>query len=169
MYCSCGRCLTPSQSTKRLDKKNFDALSIPGYVIQKNLHRGAKNGASERQRMHYKAKEMLQKARQPKHGGHTSMLEIWHNDDKHRESLSKIEWTEDQTIQYDELALAYTATRGERDRNEKCWVFKLTKEGAQGPMNQRPEVVEAKREMKRLHDEHVKETSERNTPIQPTS
>ena len=55
VYCSCGRCLTPSQSTKKLEKKNFDALSIPGYVIKKNLHRGAKHGASERQRMYYKA------------------------------------------------------------------------------------------------------------------
>ena len=31
VYCSRGRCLTPSQSTKKLDKKNFDALSIPDY------------------------------------------------------------------------------------------------------------------------------------------
>ena len=48
VYWSCGRCLIPSQSTKKLDKKNYDALSIPGYVI---LTRGAKHGASERQRM----------------------------------------------------------------------------------------------------------------------
>ena len=34
-------------------------------------------------------------------------------------------------------------------------------------MNQRPDFVEAKRETKRLHDEHVKETSEGNTPIHP--
>ena len=59
---------------------------------------------------------------------------------------------------------SYIATRGERDRDEKSWVLKLN-EGAQGPMNQRPDFVEAKREMKRLHDEHVKETSEGNTPI----
>ena len=32
-------------------------------------------------------------------------------------------------------------------------------------MNQRPDFVESKREMKRLHDEHVKETSEGNTRI----
>ena len=41
------------------------------------------------------------------------------------------------------------------------------KKGAQGPMNQRPDFVDAKREFKRLHDEHVKETSEGNTPIPP--
>ena len=87
-----------------------------------------------------------------------------------RESLSKVGWTGEQIIQYDELALedhSDIATRGERDRNEKSWVLKLNKEGAQGPMNQRPDLVEAKREMKRLHDEHVKETSEENTPIHP--
>ena len=46
---------------------NYDALSIQRYVIKKNLIHGAKHGASERQRMYYKAKVMLQKARQPKH------------------------------------------------------------------------------------------------------
>ena len=34
-------------------------------------------------------------------------------------------------------------------------------------MNQRPDFVEAKREMRRLHDENAKETSEGNTPIHP--
>ena len=55
---------------QKLDKQNFDVSSIPGYVIKKNLLRGAKHGASERQREYYKAKDMLQKARQPKHGGY---------------------------------------------------------------------------------------------------
>ena len=56
---------------------------------------------------------------------------------------------------------SYIATREGRNRYEKSCVLKLNKEGAQGPMNQRPDFVEAKREMKRLHDEHVKETSVR--------
>ena len=56
-------------------------------------------------RMYYKAKEMLQKARRPKHRGDKTILERWHNDDKYHESLSKIGWTEEQIIQYDELAL----------------------------------------------------------------
>ena len=105
MYCSCGRSLKPSRRTKQLDKKNYDALSIPGYVIKKNLTHGAKHGASERQRMHNKAKEMLQKARQPKHGGNKTILERWHKDDKYRKSLSDIGWTEELIVQYDELAL----------------------------------------------------------------
>ena len=55
---------------------------------KKNLLRGAKHGASERQRMYHNDKFMLQKARQPKHGGYKTILERWHNDDKYRESLS---------------------------------------------------------------------------------
>ena len=113
--------------------------------------------------MYHKAKDMLQKALQPKHGGYRKILERWHNDDKHRESLSKIGWTEEQIIQYEELALgdhSYFATREERIRNEKSWVLMLNKECVQRPKKQRPGFVEAKREMKRPHDEHVKETSE---------
>ena len=44
-----------------------NVLSIPGYVISKNIIRGAKHGHSKRQRMYCKAKEMLHEARQPKH------------------------------------------------------------------------------------------------------
>ena len=65
----------------------------------------------------------------------------------YRESLSKVGWTEEQIIQYDELALedhSDIATRGERYRNEKSWVLKLNEEGAQKPTNQRPDFVEAK-------------------------
>ena len=74
---------------------------------------------------------MLQKARQPKHGGYKIILEVWHNDDKYRESVSKIGWTEEQIIQFDELALedhCYIATRGERNHNEKSWVRKTRNE-----------------------------------------
>ena len=54
-----------------------------------------------------------------------------------------------------------------KNRNEKNVVLSLNKECVQGPLNQRPDSVEAKRELKRLHDEHVKETSEGSTPIHP--
>ena len=138
MYCSCGRCLKPSQSTKKLYKKNFDALSIPGYVIRKSLLHGAKHGASERQRQYYKAMEMLQKARQPKHGGYKppSMVDtkpLWKDgtrDDKYRKSMSEIGWTEEQIIQYDELALEDHSFFG---------LLSLSKEGVQGP-NESPTV-----------------------------
>ena len=74
---------------QKVGQEKFNALSLPGYVVKKNQPRGAKHGASERQRIYYKAKDMLQKARQPKHGGCKTILERWH-DDQHRKSLSKI-------------------------------------------------------------------------------
>ena len=87
VYCSCGRSLIPSQRTKQVDKKNCDAFSIPSYVIKKGIKHGAKHGGSERQRKHRKAKQMLQKARQPKHGGYPSILERWHNEYDYRNSF----------------------------------------------------------------------------------
>ena len=50
-------------------------------------------------------------------------------DDKYRKTLSEIGWTEEQIIQYDELALEdhrYTATWEEGDRKENNWVLKFT-------------------------------------------
>ena len=73
---------------------NYDALSIHRYVIKKNLIHGAKHEASERQRMYYKAKVMLQKARQPQaYGGYKTILDLWRKDDNHCKSLSEIGWT----------------------------------------------------------------------------
>ena len=71
--------LTPSYTfeqfkSKQLDKKSYDALSIPGHVIKKNLAHATTHGPSERQRIYCKAKDMLQKARQPKHGGYKTIL-----------------------------------------------------------------------------------------------
>ena len=97
-----------------------------------------------------------------------NILKRWHKDYKYHESVADIGWTEEQIIQYDQLSLenhSKSATSEERDRTEKSWVLKLNKEGSQGPMNQGRDFVEAKREMKRLHDEHAKEISEGNTPI----
>ena len=100
-----------------MDKKNYDALSIPGYVIKKNLAHGAKHGASERQRMYHKAKEMILKARQPKHDSCKSILERWTNDEKYRKSLTDLGCAVEQIKQYDELALedhSFSATSEER-------------------------------------------------------
>ena len=73
--------------------------------------------------MYFQAKEMLQKARQTKHGGSKTILERWH-EVAFTESLSQIlgGWTEGQIIQYDKIALedhSYIATPKERARNEK--------------------------------------------------
>ena len=120
---------------------------FPVTTSKKNLTHGAKHGASERQRMNSKDKEMLKKARQPKHRGYKTILERRHTYEKYCKSLSDIGWTEEQIIQSDESALedhSFVATREERTRNENNWVLSVNKEGVQGPLNQRPDFVEAK-------------------------
>ena len=62
VYCTCGRCLKPSQRIKAYNKDDFDVLSIPGCVVGKIHTCGATHGSSERQQKHSKAREMLQKS-----------------------------------------------------------------------------------------------------------
>ena len=64
--CSCGRNMESTRSPTEFDQSNRDVTSIPGYVIKKNRSPGVKHGASQRQKMCYQAKQMLQKARQEK-------------------------------------------------------------------------------------------------------
>ena len=90
VYCSCGRCLTPSQRTKKLDKKNFDALSIPGYATNKNLLRGAKHGASGAATNVLQSQGHVTESSPTQAWRYKSILEKWHNNDKYRESLSKM-------------------------------------------------------------------------------
>ena len=54
----------------------------------------------------------------------------------------------------------YVATRAERIQNSKHWILTLNAEGPQEPLNQRPDVAQAKKERKRLHDEHLARTQE---------
>ena len=43
--------------------------------------RGVKHGASERQKMQYQARQMLEKVRQGKHGRHPTILSRWYGDE----------------------------------------------------------------------------------------
>ena len=63
---------------------------------------------------------MLHKARQKKHGSHSSILARWHNDNEYRKSLSQSGWTEEHIMLFDRIALenhSFVATRAERIRN----------------------------------------------------
>ena len=51
MYCTCGKCLQPTERNRQLNEAKYDVLSIPGCVIEKNPTHGAKHGPSMRQCM----------------------------------------------------------------------------------------------------------------------
>ena len=64
---------------------------------------------------------------------------------------------------HDRIALgnhSYSATRTERIPNSKHWILRLNQDGAQPPLNQRPDVAQAKSECKRLHGENVAMTQQ---------
>ena len=63
IYCSCGRILKYKRTTTTTQKANCHYNSVPGLGIKQNSSRGPKHGASERQIMFFKAKEMLKIAR----------------------------------------------------------------------------------------------------------
>ena len=84
-----------------MNKARYDVLSI--------LTPGARHVPSVRQYMCYKAHEMLKKAHKHKKW---NIMERWHDDDKYLMSLSDIVWTEEQIIQYVEIALEDPFLRG---------------------------------------------------------
>ena len=115
--CSCGRNLKYSRSPTKLQKTNCDFTSIPGFAIKKNSSRGAKQGASEGQVMFHRAKQMLKKARESKHGSHPTILSRWYDQEEYRKSLGEHNIGEKGVILFDRIALGrhdYSATRAER-------------------------------------------------------
>ena len=163
IYCSCGRHLKSSQRPREFDQNNRDVTSIPGYVINKNRSRGGKHGASERQKMYYHAKQMLKKAGQKKHGNHPTISSRWYASETYRTSLSLIGWKEKDIMLYDRFGLEkhiYSATSAERIQNSKHCILTLNAGRPQQPLNQRPDFAQAKRECKRLHDEHPARTQQ---------
>ena len=138
---------------------------ITGYVAKKNSSRGAKHEPSERQKVYYQAKQKLSKARQGgKHGCHPAILSRWYGDEEYRKSLSAIGWKEHHIMLYDRIGVEkhiYIATRAERIQNSKHWILTNSAEGLSNQsISQRPDFAQAKRESKRLHDEHLARTQE---------
>ena len=124
IYCSCGRNMKSSQSPTEFDQNNHDVTSFLGYVIWKNSGRGA-HGPSERRRKYYQANQMLNKARQKKHGRHPRILSRWYTSESYRDS-----WREKHTMLSDRIAVEkhiHVATRADRIQHSKLgfsrWVL----------------------------------------------
>ena len=165
---SCGRNLKYSRSPTTTQKANQDFTSIPGFVIKKISSRGPKHGASERQIMFFKAKEMLKKAREPEHGGHPTILARWYAQKGYRNSLAKHNIGE--KMLYYRIALErhdYGATRAERVQNANHWVLRLNAVRLQKPLRQRPEFAVAFKQCFKIQDAHLEETQQSLRPIRP--
>ena len=96
-----------TRSPTEFDQDNRDVTSIPGYVIKKNSSRGAKHGPSERQKMYYRAKQMLEK-------GPPGKARTPPNDTLREHHM----------MLYDRIAVEkhiYVDTKAERIQNSKRW------------------------------------------------
>ena len=165
IYCSCWRNLKYKRSPTTNQKENNDYTSTPGYIIKKN------SGQSERQINVFKAKEMLEKARQSKHGGHPMNLARWYAQEGYRRSLAEHNIGVKEIMFYDQIALEnhdYIATEAERIQNSKHWVLSTNADGRQLPRQQRPDYAAAKRECQRLQDEYMAETKQLYKPVYPS-
>ena len=107
---------------------------------------------------------MLKKARQKKHGSHFTIFARWYASETYRTSLSLIRWKEKHIMLYDFIALenhSYVATIAERIQFANSWILTTNAEGGtQQSLNQLLTFAQAKRECKRLHDEHLARTQE---------
>ena len=140
-----GRNLKYSRSLTTSQKTNCDFTSVLGFFINKNSSRGPKHGVSGRQVMFYKAKQMLKKARQGKHGNHPTIFSWWCEQEGYRRSLAEHKIGEKEVMFFDRIALErhdYTATKAERLQNAKHWILRLN---AGGSLRQRPEFAVALR------------------------
>ena len=125
IYCSCGR----FQYTIAILLQSL-ALSSRRIPVEDQ------NGASERQVMFFKAKQMLKKARQSKHGSHPTIFQGGTNK-KDTESLAEHNIGEKEVMLFDRIALErhdYTATKAERLQNAKHCILRLSADGPQKPL-----------------------------------
>ena len=112
-------------------------------------------------KMHHRAKQMLRKVRQGKHGCQPTILSRWYASESDRNSLYDIGWREHHIVLYDRIAVEqhiHVAARAEIIQNSEHSILTIGAEGPQQPLNQRPDFAHAKRECKRLHDEHLTRT-----------
>ena len=66
VYCTCATCLFPTESTRKLNRERFDALTVLNFLIKKGGSHGARHGDSEAQREYNQGKLSLRKARKNK-------------------------------------------------------------------------------------------------------
>ena len=139
------------------------------FFVKKQQQSLAKNGPSQRQRMHCKAKEVLQKSSSTKTWRifiHTREVAIMttnieilcHSSGGSRSTkcyMTGLPWR-----------IIHTSRQELREfLKMKHWILKLNQDGAQPPLTQRLDFARAKRECKRLHDEHMANTQQKKEPF----
>ena len=130
-----------SKSPTVFEQNNYDVTSIPGFVITKKSSRGPKHCVSERQVMFCKAKQMLKKARQGKHGNHPTILSRWYEQEGYRKVIGGAQCWRKGSHAFPIASLLKDTTFQIRELNG--WILHLNVDGRQKPLRQRPEFAVA--------------------------
>ena len=128
VYCTCGQCLTYSESRRKFHKLRLDAISIPDYVIKKGATHGARHGKTEVQREYHMAWNAWKRCckKVDSQGEHfTDIHDRFLRDPVYRVSQLAIGWSEQKCKEWDELAQedhTYKLTPEERRRYKRTTV-----------------------------------------------
>ena len=120
--------------------------------------------------MFHKAKQMLKKARQGKHGNHPTIFLRWYEQQGYRKSLAEHNIGEKEVMLFDRIALErhdFSATKAERLQNAIHRILRLNADGPQKPLRQRPEFAVASKQCLKMQDAHLAETRQSLRPIRP--
>ena len=140
-YCTCGQCLTDSESRRKFTKLRLDALPILDYVIKKGTTHGARYGKTEVQREYHLAWNAWKRCSKKvdSQGAHlTGFHDGFLRDPVYRESQLPIGWSEQECKEWDELAKVdhtHRLTPEERWGYKGHWYLTLHKTGKMGQRN----------------------------------
>ena len=110
----------------------WNAMSVPFLTVREDNSRGAKNGLSQWQYDHWKARDETKGAMKK---GKDSNVQRWQEDEKYRASQTVHDWTGQYCCYLDFLALVdipYVPTWKERSRYEKSQCSNSTMDHIQG-------------------------------------
>ena len=119
--------------------------------------------------MFFKAKQMLKKARQSKHGSHPTILSRWYEQRLPKVIGGSQHWRK-RKLCFSIASLLKddtTATKVDRLQNAKHWILRLNADGPQKPLRQRPEFAAALKQCLRMQDDHLTETKQSLRLIRP--
>ena len=155
------------RSPTTLQKTNCHFTSDLGFVSKKKSSRGPKHGASERQIMFFKAKEMLKKARRSKHGKYPTIP----SQEKYRKSLAEHNIRQKEVMLFDRIALErhdFSAMRAERLQKAKKVNQRLNADGPQNPLRRTRTCRCIKNNALKMQDGHSETDTSRTSTTSTT-
>ena len=112
VYCTCRKCLQPSERNRQLKKERYHVPPIPNFFIKKNPSHGARDGPTVGHKIYYKAHSRLKKSRRKQC---STILERFQPDFLYRDSLTHSTHTRGSGLKHNmklgTLCLAQTCSR----------------------------------------------------------